>query len=336
MISRKSIAVESDDIQITEESLDRLAGIWESGEPVLAWNCLFTLPVWMKAWLGSCRAEFKTSVLAVRRKDRLLGLAPLMVSGSEARLIGSPDLCDYLDFTVASGQEGDFFKALLLHLAGQKIQRLDLGPLRIDSTAFRDLRAVARQMGWEDAQVDDEVSFEMALPGAWEEYLAGLKSKQRHEVRRKLRRLSENAHFELRLVETPDQVSAHFDTFLDLFRQSRADKSEFLTEERLGFFQHLTTIMANAGMLRLYFLDIESRPAACALCFEYADTLFLYNSGYDPQFAALSAGQVCTFLTIKAGIAKGLKRYNFLKGNEAYKKRLGGGPVQLVRLTLTK
>jgi CelD/BcsL family acetyltransferase involved in cellulose biosynthesis len=67
-----------------------------------------------------------------------------------------------------------------------------------------------------------------------------------------------------------------------------------------------------------------------------SDTLYLYNSGYDPKFASLSAGQVCTFLTIQAGIASGLKCYNFLKGNEVYKKRLGGRPVQLVRLRLKR
>jgi CelD/BcsL family acetyltransferase involved in cellulose biosynthesis len=89
-------------------------------------------------------------------------------------------------------------------------------------------------------------------------------------------------------------------------------------------------------MLRLYFLDLEGRPAACALCFENADTLYLYNSGYDRQFAALSVGQVCTILTIKEGIAGGLKCYNFLKGDEVYKKRLGGKPVGLVRLRLSK
>ena len=336
MNSNAPMPFEEQDIRIAEESIDSLAQIWKAGDHALDWRCLFTLPAWMDAWLGSCSGDFAPRILAVRHKEKLLGLAPLRINGASANLIGSPDLCDYLDFIVAESGRSKFYNALLAYLSTHDIRRLELGPLRNDSSAFRDLTAIAPKMGWDAHDEQDEVSFEMRLPPTWEDYLAGLSGKQRHEVRRKLRRLSESADFELRLVETPDQIGKHFDTFLDLFRQSRADKSEFLTEERLGFFRRLTGKMAAAGMLRLYFLDIAAQPAACALCFENAGTLYLYNSGYDRQHAALSAGQVCTILTIRAGIAKGLKRYNFLKGNEAYKKRLGGRPVQLVRLTLTQ
>jgi CelD/BcsL family acetyltransferase involved in cellulose biosynthesis len=324
------------DIQITEETIESLVRMRKTGGAGLKWHGIFALPEWMEAWLGCCRDDHEVSITAFRHGGKLLGLAPLLKKGHTAGLIGSPDLCDYLDLPIAEEHAQRFYGALLSYLSECGIRQFHIGPLREDSPAVRDFPGIAEENGWQAVQAADEVSYEMALPETWEAYLSGLKGKQRHEVRRKLRRLSENGMSRIRSVESPRQLAEGLDTFLDLFRQSRVDKNEFLTGRRLAFFQRLTANMAAAGMLRLYFLDIDRRPAACALCFEDADTLYLYNSGYDRQFAALSVGQVCTFLTIKEGIAKGLRDYNFLKGDEVYKKRLGGKPVQLVRLSLEK
>jgi len=322
--------------RITEETIESLSRMRKSGESGLNWNGIFALPEWMAAWLRCCRGDDEVRIAAFQQKGRLLGIAPLLQKNHRAGLIGSADLCDYLDFPVAEERAQAFFRALLPYLSQCGIRQFEGGPLREDSPTLRELTGIAERNGWQVAEEADEVSYEMALPGTWEAYLSGLKGKQRHEVRRKLRRLSEKAAFRLRSVETPQQLEQGLDTFLELFRQSRVDKNDFLTGRRLAFFQRLTANMAAAGMLRLYFLDIEGRPAASALCFEDADTLYLYNSGYDRQFAALSVGQVCTILTIKEGIAGGLKCYNFLKGDEVYKKRLGGKPVGLVRLRLSK
>ena len=327
----------AEDIRVTDESIGSLDRIRKTGNHRLSWDCLFTLPEWMDAWLTCCGVDNdEVRITSMRQKEKLLGIAPLLVNGNRVTLIGSPDLCDYLDFPVIKERAQAFYSALLLYLSELGTRQFDLGVLREDSTVVDNLPGIAEQHGWQVQSDKDEESYEMILPETWDEYLSGLKSKQRHEVRRKLRRLSEKADFNLRAVETPEALGENFDTFLDLFRQSRVDKKAFLTENRLTFFRRLTANMAAARMLRLYILDIDRQPAACALCFEDAGTLYLYNSGYDPKFASLSAGQLCTVLTIQTGIANGLKRYNFLKGDEVYKKRLGGRRVQLLNLKLTR
>jgi len=323
-------------IRVTEETIEGVGAIRRATGQALNWNCLFTLPVWLEAWSTCCGGGFETRIYAARHKDRLLGLAPLRINGARAGFIGSADLCDYLDFIVAEGRENEFFAALLDYLCGRGITQVDLGPLRPDSAAWRHLRAIAPRLGWRPASEADEICFEMELPPSWEDYLAGLTGKQRHEVRRKLRRLDERADYALRIVRSPEAAEEGFDTFMKLFRQSRADKNEFLTEARQAFFRLLTEQTAAAAMLRLYILDIDGAPAAAALCFDHAGTLYLYNSGYDQRFADLSAGQMCVLMTIRDSIAMGRKWYNFLKGEEVYKKRMGGRPVQLMRLRLDR
>ena len=59
--------------------------------------------------------------------------------------------------------------------------------------------------------------------------------------------------------------------------------------------------------------------------------MYLYNNGYDKRFGSLSVGLLSNVLSLKESIQSGKKTYDFLKGAEVYKKRLGGQPIQLYR-----
>ena len=101
-----------------------------------------------------------------------------------------------------------------------------------------------------------------------------------------------------------------------------------------AFFRSLAKAMATAGMMKLYFLEIEDTPVAGVICFDYQSTFYLYNNGFDDRYRSLSVGLLSKVLTIKDSILRGRLRYDFLKGDEQYKKRLGGTPVPLYRLTI--
>ena len=88
-------------------------------------------------------------------------------------------------------------------------------------------------------------------------------------------------------------------------------------------------------MLKLYMLEVKGAIIAASLCFDYRDTVFLYNSCYDPAYARLSPGAVCNVFSIKKSIEQGRKKYDFLKGTEPYKRHLGGHGVQLSKARIT-
>ena len=87
--------------------------------------------------------------------------------------------------------------------------------------------------------------------------------------------------------------------------------------------------MAQSGLLRLGILKLDARPVATTMCFDYNDTVYLYNSGYDPQYRSLSVGLISKILCIKDSIERGRNKFDFLKGAEAYKYRLGGEEIPL-------
>ena len=316
---------------VTQETLETLDSLWLDGENPLEWDCLFVLPAWLKVWWSVFSNESTPYISAVRDKDRLIGIAPLLVKGEEARFMGDPDVCDYQDFIVAPGRGREFFENLLDHLRQQGIGRLDLNMVRADSRVLTELVAVAKSLKCEVSCEPEDVTLELDLPSSWDKFLGKLTGKQRHEVRRKLRRLNEAGDINYRLVEDFAQVMDEMETFLTLFGLSRSDKAAFMTSQMAKYFRSLAETMAKANLLKMYFLDLDGTPAAAVMCFDYNSTIYLYNNGYDGQFSSLSVGLLSKVLTIKDSISKGRKKYDFLKGTEEYKHRLGGKPVPLHR-----
>jgi len=317
--------------QISEEPLDSLMELRANSNHQLDWNCLFMLPEWMKPWWDSFGPGQSGRIFVVWRRQVPIGVAPLLVDRDTARLIGGTDVCDYLDCITAPQEEGEFFRILLDHLRRMGITSLDLGPVRPDSSVVTHLIRAADSLACRCTCSEEDVSFEMALPPTWDDYLQQLNGKQRHEIRRKLRRLKESGEMNVRVLDKVSTINATMETFLELMRASRPDKNEFMNSEMAIFFRKLTASMADRRMVHLEFLELDGRPVAGVLCFDYRSTVFLYNSGFDPRFRALSVGLLNKVLSIRTAIENGRKAYNFLKGSEIYKHRLGGRPIPIYR-----
>ncbi len=316
---------------IIEDSLDNLDAYRTDSKQILNWSSVFVLPAWLQVWWRVFGAGAEIYIRAVWGGDKVIGIAPLMVKDGTACLIGGTDVCDYLDFIVVPGREQDFFNVLLDDLKKNEIKHLDLKHVRPDSTVLKNLVPLAKSCQNEVVSTKEDVSLEMDLPSVWEGYLDALSTKQRHEVRRKLRRLSEEGKIEYRFVDSGGAVPAAMNTFFKMFVESRQDKANFMTEKMKSFFNLLADTMAGNGLLRLGMLELDGQPVAEIMCFEYNDCIYLYNSGYDPRYTALSAGLLSKVLAIKDSIERGIKRFDFLKGAETYKYHLGGKEVPLYR-----
>jgi CelD/BcsL family acetyltransferase involved in cellulose biosynthesis len=296
------------------------------GESVL--DHIFLTPYWVSAWwhhLGS--GELR--LLSLRRNGELIAVAPLVKRDQVFCLAADRDLCDYADIVVRRGEEVGVSGALLDYLAHHNAD-FRFYPLLPQSTLLTHLAPLAQHRGYTVATHELTPAVSLELPGSWEEYLETLSGKERHEVRRKLRRLNEAGGVDFSsITPTPPRV----EQFLSMFRSSRADKEEFLTPQRETFFRTLISQMEDRGHLRLYFLEVAERPVAAALCFDYGDTLYLYNNGFDPQYTALSPGLMSKVLALQEAIRQGKRVFDFLSGAETYKLRLGGRQTPLYKLT---
>ena len=316
------------------QSLDSLASSWTDLRHRLRWDSVFVLPRWFKVWWQAFGGGSKLYLFDVKEDGNIIGIAPLMVKEDRASFIGSADVCDYMDFVVAPGKESAFFVALLNKLRQDGISQLYLESLRHDSTVITCLVDLAKARGYEVTCTQENVSLDLDLPSNWEEYLKTLSPKQRRETGRKFRRLEEEGEINYRSVE--DAEPKVLEIFFKLMRVSREDKAAFMTARMESFFRSLAETMAEAKLLRFGILEISGKPVAAVMCFDYNDKVYLYNSGYDPEYGYLSVGLLSKLLSIKDSIERGRKCYDFLKGTEEYKYRLGGKeiPIYSCRIVL--
>ncbi len=320
-----------EEYSITIETLESFSTYWIDSQSGLDWNCIFVLPAWVTVWLNHFGKGMTPYFYAGWHADVLIGIAPLLIQNGTAQFVGSADVCDYQDFIAAPGYKQDFFALLIEYLRQQGISRLNLGPVRADSAVFSNFTTLAHNRHCMLRSEPEDVTFELNLPATWEEYLQGLSGKQRHEVRRKMRRLHEAGDITYRVVSESAAVRDECAVFLELFRLNRSDKVAFMTEKMAIYFQSLVQELAHRGIVRLGFLELDTKPVAAVMFFEYNATIFLYNSGYDDRFSSLNVGLLSKIFSLRHAIERGCKKYDFLKGSEVYKQRLGAQPVQLLR-----
>lgn len=295
---------------------------------------MFALPFWLETVCRHLGAPGAPHIAAVYEAERLVGVAPLTLEGRTAHFLGTHEVCDYQDIVVAPGKGPAVMAAVIDHLRRQGIDRLDLRTLRPDAVVLDALKTVYPGQV-ESALSPDEVTFEIGLPDSWEGYLQQLNGKQRHEVRRKLRRLESHGPYAYRLVDGGDGLDEACDTFVSLFRKNRSDKADFMSGAMVDYFHDQIRALARHGLLRLHFLAVDAQPVATVLCFDYGGVRYLYNSGYDEHYEPLSVGILSKIFSIDAAIAMGCRRYDFLKGQEIYKKRIGGQEVGLHRCQIS-
>ena len=168
-------------------------------------------------------------------------------------------------------------------------------------------------------------------------YLALLGKKDRHEIRRKLRRAE--AHGEVRLVESADPI-ADLDAFIELHQKRWRELGLFPptpggAASRV-FFRRLFELLGPPGIVHLAFLMVGDRRIAAGVHLETDDAYLYYNAGIDPDARELSPGVVMIAKYIERAIASGKHRIDFLRGDESYKYQWGAVDEPIQRLLVRR
>lgn len=305
----------------------------------------FMRHIYQRTW-WRCLGNDDLVLIACRNEaGQLVGLAPLYGSTNaagqrELSFVGCVDISDYLDLLIDRDYVEAVHRALLDCLEGEDgptWDKLYLCSLAHHSVTPTKLAEAAQARGWQVAVAQQDVCPVITLPNSWDDYLAGLDKKQRHEIRRKIRKIEREAETRWYVIDSPDGLTEAMDRFIRLHQQSTRDKEDFWSEDLIRFFQTVSAEIAQAGWLKLYFIELNGIEAAAMLCFDYSNEFLLYNSGYDPElFAQLSPGNVLTSYTIQEAIRLGRARYDFLRGDEVYKFRFGAEAEPVYDLSIRR
>lgn len=299
-------------------------------------NTFYLMPQWQEIWWEAFRERREMAGFYLQRAEGITAIASLARQGDDLSFVGNTETFDYNDFMIRPGWEEDFFAALIGWLEQEDFKALELPSLIEDSPTLEYLPDLARQRGYSVEISEEDVTPGLKLPKSWEDYLAGLSKKNRHELRRKLRRLESTEDWRWYCVQGAEEVSARLEDFLALMRQSAPDKAAYMTGEREAFFRRITQRTAELDLLRLFFLEMDGQDVASSLCFDYNGARYLYNSGYNPDYAYYSVGLLLNALCLREAIEQGKTYFDFLRGPEPYKYHLGGLDRTIYYMVVTK
>jgi hypothetical protein len=129
-----------------------------------------------------------------------------------------------MDFAVDPARAETGYAALWQQLCAEEWSTLDLWGLMEASPTREAVRTLASEAGFEVSEEREAVSPRLQLPSTWDDYLASLGKKDRHELRRKMRRLFDSgARVEMSVYDQQADV-ATMDEFLRLHTVSRSDR----------------------------------------------------------------------------------------------------------------
>ncbi|MCA9936224.1 MAG: GNAT family N-acetyltransferase, partial [Anaerolineales bacterium] len=303
---------------------DTLADEWNTLARQGITNTPFQHLAYQKAWWQHLQPNGATLHTFAARDEAgtLVGLLCLYNMDGLVHFNGCVEETDYLDAIVLPDYAEALWMAVFQHLDTDDFpiwHTLDFCNVPQDSPSRVIVPPIAAQHGLVFAETIHEVCPVIQLPATFDEYLESIDSKQRREIRRKLRR-ADGAEAELVIVQPGDDVETAVTDFLDLLAKSTFEKRDWLNDGRRAVFHDTAKVALADGYLLLMFIEVDGRKASALFNFDYNNHVLVYNSGLDPAaFGPLSLGEVLTAKAIEWAIANGRSTFDFLRGNETYK-----------------
>lgn len=313
---------------LDQSAFTTLAGEWNGLLARSYDNRLFFTPDWHRLWWHQF-GDGEASVFAFRTDGDLRAVLPLQVRVVDGRrtvsLAGDPEVTDYMDAT-ADRAEAPELLASLWECAFQELapERIVLRHVPSSSPLIGVTRDAAEARGLHVTLAQDTVCPVAILCSTWDGYLQTLTKKQRHEVRRKLRRAQDGAQWEWVTAQSADDLDRMLPAFFRLHELSAHEKARFMTPEIRSFFGAVARHLLAADRLRLSIFRRDGADLAATMSFVYRDRYLLYNSGYDPAGAAHSPGIAAVAHAMQDAIAEEAVAFDFLSGDEPYKYQMGG------------
>lgn len=315
------------DAGCTPRAPAELSGPWSEIAERRSVASIFLTPEWIAVAREHDNAEPVT--LAVGDPPR--GVAALARDADGTLRFAGGELTDEQDVVAPPGQEHAVAGAVASWIAAEAPRRVRLDFVPEDVPTLDSAAAVLGERGYRVERTRLITSPRLLLATDFESYVQSLGKKERHELRRKIRRLERTTKATFRWASDAER-GATLDRFFALHRLSRGEKAAFMTADVERFFRDIADALAPLGRLRLGVLRAYDDDAAVLFAFAYRGTLAMYNAAYDPALASLSIGIVGHAWAIREAIEERFDTYDLLRGDEPYKYDLGATDRWLGRI----
>lgn len=314
------------------ERLQALSGQWsrllDGGSNITP----FQSPHWLLTWwphLGS--GEIRTPVFW--NGDVMVGLIPcfhhVWEGALQSTLMGS-GITDYLEPCIARRFEQEILLHLGTHLdADRSLQVVNWQDLEFE-TPLTKLSGVST-LSFET--FPDTACSEIPLPKDPEIFWRARSSDLRRNVRRYGSKAEAHGDLGFRVDEevSPTVLDALFTLHAARWAQ-RGESGMVVANRSEAFLRDVAQVFSALGCLRLFSLQWGSRIVAVIFGLSYRSKIYGYLSAFDPEHESFGLGRILLSKAIEYAIESGHTAWNFLRGEEPYKRSWGATPIPKCRI----
>jgi CelD/BcsL family acetyltransferase involved in cellulose biosynthesis len=293
----------------------------------------FRSVAWLDSWWNAHSTGCDPCILVVHRGTRPVAILPLYRDGECLRLMGDGTVgSDYLG-VIARREEVDSAAQLL----AQELVSLEGGELELDGLADDEplLGPLGRAFRGR-AIVEPRLPCPfVTLPRDFDAWLAALPDGAGAQFHRRDKWLRKRPGYRLEILRTPSEIARGMEQLFELHRRRWALEggSEAIFSARTTeFHRHAAQRLAEIGWAAVFVLSVEDAARAVLYGFRHGDRFAFYQSGHDPEWRPRAVGTVLLGHVLRWAAAEGLREFDFLRGNEDYKRRWANGARQLVRV----
>jgi CelD/BcsL family acetyltransferase involved in cellulose biosynthesis len=284
-------------------------------------------------------------ILTVFDGEKAVAIFPLAVHKRfgfrELRFISS-SLSDYDDVLITRNearQKEAIRAAMDLLFRTNKWDILRLKGIRKDSLAFESMHSVL------DSDIPLCLFLQEHCDGApqvdltcgWDAYYSGLRKSFLSDIRTFQKRAGENREYISGDVAEEKDLLPLLEQFMQMHikrRREAGDKSFFEDGKVRDFFCAVSREFFKRKWLDISQYKINDTIAAMEVGFIYNDRFYRYLAAFDSQFKKCAIGRLLLFEIIKRCFEKGLKNFDFMLGQEDYKRFWNPVPHKLFFVTV--
>jgi len=322
------------------EGLEKIKDPWNRLLFSAEQNSIFFTHEWISSWWMCFSDGYLLEILIFKdANENPLGIVPFMIQDDCLCFIASQEVSDYCDVITLGESREEFYDNLLRYIRENYsgIKKIELMNIKFSSPTLTMLPRLAPKYQYSCSLTETEVAPLLEVPSSYENYMKGLNKKNRHEIRRKLRRMESLSGITVEKITDTQALESAIEDFIALHRKSSPLKEEFWeTKGMANFFREMTQRFSLQNWVELVFLRHEGKTMAALLNFVYSNQINFYNIAYDKDFARYSPGIYLFNYSIENAISEEKEKADFLRGREEYKYYFGAKDSKIFCLNLTR
>ena len=316
----------------TKEEFHNLSADWNDllgrksfSNPFLTWD-------WMYTWWNTYSeriSNISLCIITVRDEGLLIGLLPGFIqlenNINTFYFMGSRfESSDYLEMICEDEKNNPVFieDSIKYLLSKQKVDVISFNNVLYDSIFINTLKKFASNNRIKLLIRLDSICPFIDINGSWNDYVQGLSKNMRYNLRRRTRKIQNDFHAEFRIVNNCEEIDEAINELFLLHQVwfSRLNKKDsFQGNLRKEFHKKIAHSFFKQDILRLFQIKVNNKTIGVLYCYEYANQLFFFQSGSDPEWSKYSVGLVIMGHAIQYSHTNRLSRFDFLRGAEDYK-----------------